>query len=161
MLQSHPLQRKLTFPWNIHGINFRNIWLLILFQWCMHVRQCTLILHLFRLWIKSPIKKKKKKKKKKKRAPKREERSVKISPSNWGWIHNFQIEGAQKIVYAQLTSRAPKREERSPLTLIRPGGWNIHPLDVSRDNFAEIVFRTPRFHDFFLSSLAQLLMLFS
>ena len=32
---------------------------------------------------------------------------------------------------------------------------------VSRDNFVEIFFRAPRFRDFFLSSLAQLLMLFS
>ena len=48
------------------------------------------------------------------------------------------------------------------LTLIRPGGGGIHPpLDVSRDNFTEIFFRAPRFRDFFLSSLAQLLMLFS
>ena len=37
-----------------------------------------------------------------------------------------------------------------PLTLIRPGGGGIHPpLDVSRDNFAEIFSRAPRFHDFF------------
>ena len=34
------------------------------------------------------------------------------------------------------------------------------PLDVSRDNFAEINFRTPSFCDFFHSSLAQLLTLF-
>ena len=41
------------------------------------------------------------------------------------------------------------------------GGWNPSPLDVSRDNFAEYFFRAPRFRDFFLSSLAQLLALFS
>ena len=34
------------------------------------------------------------------------------------------------------------------------------PLDVSHDNFAEINFRAPSFHDFFHSSLAQLLTLF-
>ena len=35
------------------------------------------------------------------------------------------------------------------------------PLDVSRDNFAEIFLRAASFHDFFLSSFAQLLALFS
>ena len=32
----------------------------------------------------------------------------------WGRIQEFDIEGAQKIVYAQRTAREPKREERSP-----------------------------------------------
>ena len=42
------------------------------------------------------------------------------------------------------------------------GGRNPPPpLDVSRDNFVEKFFRTASFHDFFLSSLAQLLALFS
>ena len=35
------------------------------------------------------------------------------------------------------------------------------PLDVSRDNFAEFFSRAASFHDFFLSSFAQLLALFS
>ena len=35
------------------------------------------------------------------------------------------------------------------------------PLNVSYDNFADFFSRAPRFHDFFLSSLAQLLTLFS
>ena len=38
---------------------------------------------------------------------------------------------------------------------------NPPPLDVSRDNFVEIFFHATSFHDFFLSSLAQLLALFS
>ena len=42
-----------------------------------------------------------------------------------------------------------------------PGGRNPPPLDVSRDNFVEFFFRAARFHDFFLLSLAQLLVLFS
>ena len=42
------------------------------------------------------------------------------------------------------------------------GGGGIRPpLDVSRDNFVENFFRAASFHDFFLSSLAQLLALFS
>ena len=47
------------------------------------------------------------------------------------------------------------------LTLKGPGGGIRPPLDVSRDNFVEIFFRAASFHDFFLSSLAQLLALFS
>ena len=50
------------------------------------------------------------------------------------------------------------------LTLIRPGGgggWNPPPLDILRDNFVEFFLRAQRFCDFFLSSLAQLLTLFS
>ena len=48
------------------------------------------------------------------------------------------------------------------LTLKGPGGGGIRPpLDVSRDNFAENFFRAASFHDFFLSSFAQLLALFS
>ena len=44
----------------------------------------------------------------------------------------------------------------------RAGGGGIRPpLDVSRDNFVEICFCAASFHDFFLSSLAQLLALFS
>ena len=47
------------------------------------------------------------------------------------------------------------------LTLKGPGGAeSAPPLDVSRNNFAEIFFRAASFHDFFLSSLAQLLPLF-
>ena len=42
------------------------------------------------------------------------------------------------------------------------GGGGIRPpLDVSRGNFVEIFFRAASFDDFFLSSLAQLLALFS
>ena len=48
------------------------------------------------------------------------------------------------------------------LTLKGPGGGGIRPpLDVSRDNFAKKNFRAASFHDFFLSSFAQLLALFS
>ena len=52
------------------------------------------------------------------------------------------------------------------LTLKGPGGggggWNLPPpLDVSRDNFAEIFSHAAGFHDFFLWSFAQLLALFS
>ena len=55
-------------------------------------------------------------------------------------------------------------ESHRPLTLIRPGGGGVEstppPLDVSRDNSAEFFSRAPRFRDFFLLSLAQLLTLF-
>ena len=51
------------------------------------------------------------------------------------------------------------------LTLKGPGGGGADsappPLDVSRGNFVEKNFRAASFHDFFLSSLAQLLALFS
>ena len=49
-----------------------------------------------------------------------------------------------------------------PFNPKRAGGGGIRPpLDVSRDNFAENFFRAASFHDFFLSSFAQLLALFS
>ena len=56
--------------------------------------------------------------------------------------------------------------QKSSLYCLNPkrtgGGGGIRPpLDVSRDNFAKIFFRAASFHDFFLSSLAQLLAQFS
>ena len=54
---------------------------------------------------------------------------------------------------------------RSCLTLKGPGGGGgggiRPPLDVLRDNFAEFFLCAASFHDFFLSSFAQLLALFS